>query len=84
MELTYKQALWTLISSSVKCLESVLVHAKFRISRFVRTIHVPNKVNFALLKPFIRLECATQCNCTLKFSHVLERVSCRDGKFCNV
>ena len=62
--LRHVRALRTWIIASAKRLKSPFVHAKYTRTHFVRTRHAPNKLNYALVVPTIRGECATHRNCS--------------------
>ena len=64
--LAHRRALRTLIIASAQRLKSLFVQATFSETFCIRTIHVSNENNSAIVKPTMRGECATQCNCSQK------------------
>ena len=81
--LAHRHALRTSIIASARRLKSLFVQAKFTQTPCIWTIHVPNENNSAIVKPTIRGECTTHCNCSQIFHTCLQRNigSCRDGEF---
>ena len=81
--LTRRLALRTMINFFFKRLKSLSVRANDNGSHFVRTIHVPNKFNNAIVIPKSRRECATPRRCSHYFHTCLlsKDGSCRGGDF---
>ena len=62
--LTHRRALRALIIASAERFKSLFVQAKFTQTLCIWTIHVPNEKNSAIVKPTMRGECTTHCNCS--------------------
>ena len=70
----------TLIVASFKALESPFVHAKYVSTHCIRTIHVPNIVNYAFV--ILRIKSELHRNCSQLFHTCLQRNigCCRGGE----
>ena len=80
--LTRGLALSTLIFTSIKRMKSLFVHANYARQHYVRTLHVPNKFNNAIVIPTLMGEYATHRNCSQYFQKRLQCNigSCRGGE----
>ena len=81
--LAHRPTLRTLIIASAKRSKSHFVQSKFTQTLGIWTIHVPNENNSAMVKPTIKGECTTHCNCSQFFHTCLQRniSSCGNGEF---
>ena len=81
--MAHSGTLRTLIIASARRLKSLFLQGKFTQTLCIWRIHVPNENNSAIVKPTIRGECATHCNCSHLFHTCLQRkiASCREGEF---
>ena len=77
--LAHRPTLRILIIASVKRLKSLFVHAKFTQTLCIWTKHVSNENNSAIVKPTIRPESDTHCNCSQNVTLVSNKKidSCR-------
>ena len=71
--LTHRVALKKLIVAAVERLKSPSVHPNYSQTHCTRTIHVPNKVNNAIVIPRIRVACLTNRYCSQIIHTCLQR-----------
>ena len=81
--LAHRPTLRTLKIAFAKRLKSSFVQAKFIQTLCIWPIHVPNKINSAIVIPTIRVESTTHCNCSRLIHTCLPRkiAPCREGEF---
>ena len=80
---THRRTMRTLVIASAERLKKLFLQAKFTRTLCIRSKHVPNDINSALVILPIRGDCATHCNGFQIFHTCLQRNfgSCRDGEF---
>ena len=83
--LAHRRSLRTLIIASAERLKSILVQTKCTRTFCIRTKHVPNEINSAIILPTNRGESTSYCKCSQFLPTCLQRNigSCRSGDFCD-